>query len=104
MTCRVFCYCRTDKKSGIIRQTSLFSSNPLKKSKIRFWNIIFNNYLNVTYALCRDVQYIERDGREHFHTLSLYPEDLQKKVTLLKYFRNYMSEHLLKVGSQSLFL
>jgi len=44
------------------------------------------------------VQYIERDGTEYFHTLKVYPEALQKKMTLLKYFRNYMSEHLLKVA------
>lgn len=45
------------------------------------------------------IEYIERDGKEHFHTLSKYPESLHKKVTLLKYFRNYMSEHLLKAGA-----
>ena len=44
-----------------------------------------------------NVQYIERDGAEHFHTLKAFPDSLTKKVTLLKYFRNYMSEHLLKV-------
>ena len=43
------------------------------------------------------MQYIERDGTEHFHTLKLFPETLTKKVTLLKYLRNYMQEHLLKV-------
>lgn len=46
-----------------------------------------------------NVQYIERDGAEHFHTLKVFPETLTKKVTLLKYFRNYMSEHLLKAGA-----
>ena len=47
---------------------------------------------------CRNVQYIERDGTEFFHTLRVFPEALHKKMTLLKYFRNYMSEHLLKVA------
>ena len=42
------------------------------------------------------MQYIEREGNEFFHTLKTFPEPLNKKVTLLKYFRNYMSEHLLK--------
>ncbi|CAH1787426.1 unnamed protein product [Owenia fusiformis] len=46
-----------------------------------------------------NVQYIERDGNEHFHTLTVYPTTLHKKITLLKYFRNYMSEHLLKAGA-----
>ena len=50
----------------------------------------------------RNVQYIERDGREHFHTLRVFPDPLIKKVTLLKYFRNYMNEHLLKVGEGKL--
>lgn len=46
-----------------------------------------------------NIQYIERDGTEHFHTLKNFSESLTKKVTLLKYFRNYMSEHLLKAGA-----
>lgn len=46
-----------------------------------------------------NVQYIERDGTEHFHTLKAFPDTLTKKMTLLKYFRNYMSEHLLKAGA-----
>ncbi|KAK3101151.1 hypothetical protein FSP39_001346 [Pinctada imbricata] len=33
------------------------------------------------------------------HTLKVFPESLTKKVTLLKYFRNYMNEHLLKAGA-----
>ena len=47
--------------------------------------------------LCRSVQYIDRCATEEFHTLSRYPNELQKKITLLNYFRSYMSEHLLKV-------
>jgi polo-like kinase 1 len=46
-----------------------------------------------------NMQYIERAGTEHFHTLKEFPESLTKKVTLLKYFRNYMQEHLLKAGA-----
>jgi len=44
------------------------------------------------------MQYIERDETEHYHTLHVFPDRLTKKVTLLKYFRNYMSQHLLKVA------
>ncbi len=47
----------------------------------------------------RNIQYIERDGTEHFHTIKQYPENLAKKITLLKYFRSYMNEHLLKAGA-----
>ena len=42
------------------------------------------------------MQYIDREGKEEFYGLSAYPDILYKKVTLLKYFRSYMSEHLLK--------
>ena len=47
----------------------------------------------------RSMQYIDREGKEEFYGLSAYPDTLYKKVTLLKYFRSYMSEHLLKVTS-----
>lgn len=50
------------------------------------------------FVFFRNMQYIEKDGSEFFHTLKIYPTALDKKVTLLKYFRNYMSEHLLKVS------
>ena len=53
--------------------------------------------MRVDCVWCRNVQYIERDGTEFFHTLKVFPDALNKKMTLLKYFRNYMSEHLLKV-------
>ncbi|BFZ04092.1 hypothetical protein BsWGS_07131 [Bradybaena similaris] len=46
-----------------------------------------------------NIHYIERDGTEHYHTIKQFPEGLGKKVTLLKYFRNYMNEHLLKAGA-----
>lgn len=48
--------------------------------------------------LFRNMQYIEQTGSEHFHTFSQYPELLNKKVTLLKYFRDYMNDHLVKVS------
>lgn len=47
----------------------------------------------------RNLQYIERDGNEFLYTLQAYPDWLQKKITLLKYFRDYMSQHLLKVST-----
>lgn len=47
------------------------------------------------------LQYINRDTREEFYTLSSHPDSLIKKVTLLKYFRSYMSEHLLKAGGSA---
>jgi len=43
--------------------------------------------------------YIDKEMTESYHTLKSFPDTLTKKVTLLKYFRNYMSEHLLKAGA-----
>jgi len=54
-------------------------------------------WLRPLLCVVRTMQYIERDGMEHFHTLDVFPDGLTKKVTLLKYFRNYMTQHLLKV-------
>ncbi|KAL5006331.1 hypothetical protein ScPMuIL_015137 [Solemya velum] len=62
--------------------------------------VLFNDSTRlILLANGENVQYIERDGTEHYHTLKLFPESLTKKVTLLKYFRNYMNEHLLKAGA-----
>jgi polo-like kinase 1 len=47
------------------------------------------------------VQYIDRHSTEEFYTLSSYPDTLAKKITLLTYFRSYMSEHLLKAGGKA---
>jgi polo-like kinase 1 len=44
------------------------------------------------------VQYIERDNRESYYTIHACPAPLNKKFTLLKYFANYMKEHLVKAG------
>ena len=58
--------------------------------------------LSLSFLVQRSLQYIHKDLTEEFHALSAYPESLSKKVTLLKYFRNYMMEHLLKVIYPSL--
>ena len=47
------------------------------------------------------MQHISQDMAEQFLTLSQYPETMHKKVTLIKYFRDYMSEHLLKVSKKT---
>lgn len=52
----------------------------------------------------RNIDYIDRDWNEQSHTLSSYPSTMEKKVTLLKYFRNYMSEHLVKVSHDVLII
>lgn len=50
------------------------------------------------------IEFIDRDAQgaeKTLLTLSDYPTDLHKKVTLLKYFKNYMTEHLLNGGNQA---
>ncbi|CAB3383426.1 Hypothetical predicted protein [Cloeon dipterum] len=49
-----------------------------------------------------DLQYIERDGQEHYHKMLSYPASLSKKMKLLDYFRRYMVEHLVKAGGRRL--
>ncbi|KAL8603817.1 Serine/threonine-protein kinase plk1 [Nucella lapillus] len=62
--------------------------------------VLFNDSTRlILLANGENIHYIERDGQEHYHTIKVFPEALNKKVTLLKYFRNYMNEHLLKAGA-----
>ncbi|XP_037092997.1 serine/threonine-protein kinase PLK1-like [Pollicipes pollicipes] len=62
--------------------------------------IIFNDSTKLLLlANGEDIHYIERDGAEHYHTMNEYPKEINKKVVLLKYFRNYMNEHLVKAGA-----
>ncbi|KAJ8048918.1 Serine/threonine-protein kinase PLK1 [Holothuria leucospilota] len=46
-----------------------------------------------------NLEYIDREWNEAYPTMTNYPESLKKKVTLLTYFRSYMTEHLLKTGA-----
>ncbi|CAB3402676.1 unnamed protein product [Caenorhabditis bovis] len=46
-----------------------------------------------------ELTYIEKNNKEHYYSMnSALPASLNKKVTLLKYFRSYMNDHLLKAG------
>ncbi|CAD5216875.1 unnamed protein product [Bursaphelenchus okinawaensis] len=45
-----------------------------------------------------NIQYTERDNTENYYTMDSYPNTLEKKLTLLRYFRGYMSKHLLAAG------
>ncbi|GAB1598412.1 mucin-5AC-like isoform X1 [Argonauta hians] len=45
------------------------------------------------------MEYIDRNNVESYFTMTDYPDEHKKKVILLKYFRSYMSEHLLKAGA-----
>ncbi|NXX40823.1 PLK1 kinase, partial [Tricholaema leucomelas] len=62
--------------------------------------VLFNDSTRLIMYNDRDsLQYIEQNSTESYFTVRSYPSALNKKITLLKYFRNYMSEHLLKAGA-----
>ncbi|XP_026726332.1 serine/threonine-protein kinase polo isoform X1 [Trichoplusia ni] len=46
-----------------------------------------------------NVHYINRQGQEQYMTMREYPQELDKKMKLLTYFRRYMTEHLMKAGA-----
>ncbi|XP_018416603.1 PREDICTED: serine/threonine-protein kinase PLK1 [Nanorana parkeri] len=62
--------------------------------------VLFNDSTRlIMYNDGDSLQYIERNNTESYLNVRSYPSSLTKKITLLKYFRNYMSEHLLKAGA-----
>ncbi|CAJ0951390.1 unnamed protein product [Ranitomeya imitator] len=62
--------------------------------------VLFNDSTRlIMYNDADSLQYIERNNSESYLNVRSYPSTLTKKITLLKYFRNYMSEHLLKAGA-----
>ncbi|NWS75054.1 PLK1 kinase, partial [Crotophaga sulcirostris] len=62
--------------------------------------VLFNDSTRlIMYNDGDSLQYIEQNNSESYFTVRSYPSALNKKITLLKYFRNYMSEHLLKAGA-----
>ncbi|XP_006005713.1 serine/threonine-protein kinase PLK1 [Latimeria chalumnae] len=62
--------------------------------------VLFNDSTRlIMYNDGDSLQYIERNYSESYLNMRSFPTSLSKKITLLKYFRNYMSEHLLKAGA-----
>lgn len=62
--------------------------------------VLFNDYTRlIMYADGDSLQYIDKTAAESYLSVRSFPTTLNKKITLLKYFRNYMSEHLLKAGA-----
>nr|XP_046192867.1 serine/threonine-protein kinase PLK1-like isoform X1 [Oncorhynchus gorbuscha]XP_046193513.1 serine/threonine-protein kinase PLK1-like isoform X1 [Oncorhynchus gorbuscha] len=62
--------------------------------------VLFNDCTRMMmYADGDSLQYIDKMAAESYLSVRSYPATLSKKITLLKYFRNYMSEHLLKAGA-----
>ncbi|PSN35878.1 Serine/threonine-protein kinase PLK1 [Blattella germanica] len=62
--------------------------------------VVFNDSTKlVMLANGINVQYIAKEGKEEYYTMTDYPSTLEKKMKLLSYFRRYMSEHLVKAGA-----
>ncbi|XP_069023359.1 serine/threonine-protein kinase PLK1 [Embiotoca jacksoni] len=62
--------------------------------------VLFNDYTRlIMYTDGDSLQYIDKTAAESYLSVRSFPSALNKKITLLKYFRNYMSEHLLKAGA-----
>uniref|UniRef100_A0A183V7M8 Serine/threonine-protein kinase PLK n=1 Tax=Toxocara canis TaxID=6265 RepID=A0A183V7M8_TOXCA len=61
--------------------------------------VVFNDSTKLVLdAAGEQVQYTERDNSEQYYTISMYPKELSKKMTLLAHFRNYMHQHLQMTG------
>lgn len=64
--------------------------------------VLFNDYTRIVLMADEsNLQYIEKNGNEVFMNIDEQEPSLIKKITLLKYFKNYMNEHLLKTGDRS---
>uniref|UniRef100_A0A8C2W9T0 Serine/threonine-protein kinase PLK n=1 Tax=Cyclopterus lumpus TaxID=8103 RepID=A0A8C2W9T0_CYCLU len=62
--------------------------------------VLFNDYTRlIMYTDGDSLQYIDKAAVESYLSVRSFPAVHNKKITLLKYFRNYMSEHLLKAGA-----
>lgn len=61
--------------------------------------VLFNDETRLLFtANQQNLQYIEKNGREHLYTKTDYPPSLAKKVTLLTCFTSYMHDNLLNVS------
>ncbi|KAI1724921.1 protein kinase domain-containing protein [Ditylenchus destructor] len=62
--------------------------------------VVFNDATKtILDAAGEQIQYIERNNTERYYVASHYPNILEKKITILRYFRAYMNEHLIKAGA-----
>ncbi|XP_034276515.2 serine/threonine-protein kinase PLK1 [Pantherophis guttatus] len=62
--------------------------------------VLFNDSTRlIMYSDGDKLQYINQNGSELYFNVLSYPDTFSKKIKLLEYFQNYMSEHLLKAGA-----
>ncbi|KAK0403354.1 hypothetical protein QR680_016874 [Steinernema hermaphroditum] len=61
--------------------------------------VLFNDSTKmVTDTAFKQLQYVEKDGKESYHLSGQHPKSLEKKFQLLRYFRSYMMENLVRAG------
>lgn len=93
---------RTSTVSAISSVTTVLAWSSMTTPKC-FWmpleSELFQIGFCLLYAKFSQIQYIERSNLEHFYESEKYPSALEKKVTLLRYFRDYMNNHLMKTGT-----
>lgn len=66
--------------------------------------VLFNDNSRIVLdSAGNQLTYIEKNNNEHYFNMETgtTPTQLQKKVTLLRYFRSYMNDHLLKAGERT---
>ncbi|TKR86495.1 hypothetical protein L596_011079 [Steinernema carpocapsae] len=62
--------------------------------------VLFNDGTKlVSDAAFKQLQYVDKAGQEVYHRTEQQPENLNKKYSLLRYFRSYMNENLVKAGA-----
>lgn len=64
--------------------------------------VFFNDVTHlILLADGQTLQYIDRSNADQYYSLDQHPGDLNKKITLLKYFNTYMNENLLTAGENA---
>jgi len=64
--------------------------------------VLFNDNTRMVLMPNADsVQFIDNANREVYFTMKRFPNELQKKVVLLRYFNQYMQQHLMKAGADA---
>lgn len=58
--------------------------------------VSFNDQTKTVLLVDGSLTYVSKDGAETYHNIKQYPEHLEKKVKLVKYFNQYMKENLLR--------
>jgi len=63
--------------------------------------VLFNDNSRMVLLGSDQVHFIDQKNVETYYTITEYPKTLEKKVILLKYFRQYMQQHLMTAGADA---